>query len=274
MPSAPSHLDAALLRKTRLKFFLRRFIGEPYVGKRLKMRRLPSLLRRIPLPQPSRILEVGCEDGYFTEWLSRRYSQAAIEGLDIDAQQAAACEHWARRAARTSLHFRAGDILALDAHDIYDLILCLDVLGYIRDDRAALFRMAQALKPSGHLLIHQPNVRYQSFGGRISYISPQQASQITAGHVRHGYDPQEFAELMHSAGLQLIHLQTQQGRLSDLAHRIYNALEDPSFLRLFSIPFTDLLSFFDRHVPTRHGNTVFAIARRCCASSIRDARPQ
>jgi 2-polyprenyl-3-methyl-5-hydroxy-6-metoxy-1,4-benzoquinol methylase len=87
MADAPSLIpDAALLRKTRLKFMVRRIIGEPYVGKRLKMHHLPSLLRRLTLPKQSAILEVGCEDGYFTEWLSRRYPSATVEGLDIGAR--------------------------------------------------------------------------------------------------------------------------------------------------------------------------------------------
>src|SRR3989442_421898 len=138
MTDAPSRcIDPALLRKTRVKFFLRRLIGNPYVGKRLKMRYLQRLLRRIALPPQSRILEVGCEDGYSTEFLSRRYPDARVEGLDLDADQAAACELWARQSARSTLSFRADDVLTLNAPGAYDLILCLDVLGYIHDDRAA-----------------------------------------------------------------------------------------------------------------------------------------
>src|SRR5947209_17807771 len=96
----------ALVRKTALKFRIRRWIGEPYVGKRMKMRHLGRLLRGVSLPPEARILEVGSGDGVFCDWLARRFRGARVEGLEIDGEDVAACEVWARTTNRDSLHFR------------------------------------------------------------------------------------------------------------------------------------------------------------------------
>src|SRR5437667_3324247 len=103
--------NSALVRKTALKFRIRRLIGEPYVGKRMKMRHLGRLLRGVSLPPEARILEVGSGDGVFCDWLARRFRGARVEGLEIESEEAAACEEWARATDRRYLRFRQGDVL-------------------------------------------------------------------------------------------------------------------------------------------------------------------
>jgi 2-polyprenyl-3-methyl-5-hydroxy-6-metoxy-1,4-benzoquinol methylase len=272
MPSAATAIPGsaaearahAALRKTRLKFFLRRWIGEIYVGKRMKMRHLTRLVRKLPLPRAPRLLEVGCEDGTFCDWLTRLWPNATVEGLDRNASQIQACSRWAHGAGRSAtLRFRHGDILELDAPECYDLIICFDVLGYIPDDRGALRRIANALKPDGWLVVHQPNTTYQRLDGSFHHVSPEQAHLITDGHVRHGYRPDELRELLlHTPGLNVHAITPLHGRLTDLAYAIYVLLEHPAPLRVLALPFIDLLCEFDRRLPQKHGNTVCAIARK------------
>ena len=255
----------ALLRKTRLKFLIRRWVGELYAGKRMKMRHLTRLVRSLPLPSPPRLLEVGCEDGTFCDWLTRLWPQARVEGLDRNASQIAACARWAKDSGRAAnLRFVHGDVLEFDAREIYDLVICFDVLGYISDDRAAVRNMSNALKPGGWLVIHQPNTTYQRFDGTLHHVSPEHAHLITEGHVRHGYSRGELAALLASApDVKVEGIISLHGRLTDLAYQIYRWLEHPAPLRLLALPFIDLLCEFDRHFPNRHGNTLCAIARKC-----------
>ncbi len=57
------------LAKQHAKQVIRRVIGEPYVGKRLKMRRLGQVLPALKL-EPAAILDAGTEDATFVYWLA------------------------------------------------------------------------------------------------------------------------------------------------------------------------------------------------------------
>lgn len=256
--------DIAFDRKISRKFALRRTFGELYVGKRMKMHALRRVLPTLAPPPGGRVLEVGSEDGCFTEWLDRCWPQATLEGLEMDPAHARATARWAVENGRApKLTFRHGDLLTLGGSDTYDLIFCLDVLGYIRDDEAAIRRLAGALKPGGRLVVHQPNIRYREFSGRTHYVTPEEAGKITEGHVRHGYGPEDLSRLLESAGgLRVERLETWHGPFSDLAHRVYRFLERPAFLRLAALPLIDLLWLIDHWLPRKHGNTVFAVATK------------
>jgi SAM-dependent methyltransferase len=256
---------AALARKIRLKFLLRRLVGELYVGKRMKMRylrrALPALLA---LPQNARILEVGSEDGAFTDFLARLFPRATVHGMELRPDWAAGCAAWAA-AARRPIRFFQGDVLSLAATPQYDAIFCLDVLGYIPDDRRAVANMARALAPGGALVVHQPHPTYTTFNGTQHHVAPEDAGKITGGHVRHGYTVDELAALAASAGLVPQAIVRLHGRYSDLAHRLHRRLERPAPLRLLAAPLVDILWALDArasHAGVPDGNTVLAVLRK------------
>jgi len=96
-----------------------------------------------------RILDVGCGDGLFFERLERF---GRVEGVEPDPGLVTD-PRWRDRIT----------IAPLDPgvlpRDTYDLVLMLDVLEHIADDRAALDEIRSALRPGGHLLLTVPALR-------------------------------------------------------------------------------------------------------------------
>ncbi|WP_435009976.1 class I SAM-dependent methyltransferase [Tundrisphaera lichenicola] len=99
--------------------------------------------RRSPL---KRILDVGCGDGLFFDQLSRF---GRVEGLEPDPSLLSD-PRW-RSSIRTD---RLDHTFQAEAP--YDLLLMLDVLEHIEDDREALRSSIAALRPGGTLLITVP----------------------------------------------------------------------------------------------------------------------
>jgi methylase of polypeptide subunit release factors len=75
--------------KQLVKQAVRRTVGEPYVGKRMKLRRLPRVMAGLEAPRS--ILDAGAEDATFVYWLADRYPAARVTAVDIDAAAIAAC---------------------------------------------------------------------------------------------------------------------------------------------------------------------------------------
>jgi len=105
------------------------FLTDAYEQARL--RRLAELVR---LVAPSSVLEVGCAEGIFTEWLAR-YG-AEVVALDVSST---ACQRARRRAPQAQ-------VLAVPLDEYsderrFDLVVCAETLYYVGDVPAALAKM-------------------------------------------------------------------------------------------------------------------------------------
>lgn len=103
-------------------------------------------------PGPARILDVGCGDGLFFQALSRF---GDVEGIEPDASLVND-PRWRDRIKVARMGEAAIDLPA----ETYDLILMLDVLEHIADDRQALASLWDAQRPGGRLLITVPALNW------------------------------------------------------------------------------------------------------------------
>lgn len=244
----------------RVKQLMRSLIGEIYVGKRLKLRWLAPALNALAL-DPMRILDAGAEDATFTYWLADRYPRAEVVAVDVDAAAVEAC-----RAARPERYagrvdFVTGTFAGLPPSS-FDLVTLFDVLEHIEDDSGALRELHAALVPGGRLLVHVPANPYTDRKGRRHWVADGDAWRINAGHVRHGYRPDDLRDRAERAGFEVDVLDRWNRHWSTWAHDIYARLEHPAVLRPLSVPVTDVLAALDRRRPSTEGNTLWMVARR------------
>lgn len=244
--------------KQRIKQLVRALIGEPYVGKRLKMRCVDDWLDTARLPSRA-ILDAGSEDATFVYRLADRFPRAVVTAVDIDAQAIQACIEARPVRYHDRVDFRVTGFADLPPA-AFDLITIFDVLEHIPDDTAAVRDLSRALRPGGWLLAHVPRNRWRTFSGVEHWVADEDAWRINPGHVRQGYSPEGLRGLLAGAGLEVRDVRTWLGRWGVLAHAAYARLESPRPLRVLSVPVTDVCSWLDRRKPTPEGNTVFAAA--------------
>lgn len=117
-----------------------------FVGRR---RILTALIERWrPRTEPMRILEVGCGTGSNIAMLQRFGTVEAIEPDDHARAFAA---------QRTGIAIKGGYLPDVPLEDGgYDLIVLLDVLEHIPDDKGALTALRTKLAPGGRLLLAVP----------------------------------------------------------------------------------------------------------------------
>lgn len=106
-----------------------------------------------------RALDVGCGSGVFTAFLAEMgFSVLAIDESSgmLDAARRHCDEHLGD--AREGVEFRRSSVESVELPPrSFDVICCLSVLEYVRDDRAALRLLADALAPGGMLMLSVPN---------------------------------------------------------------------------------------------------------------------
>ncbi len=95
------------------------------------------------------LLEVGCGTGKTTAWLAAQVAPGRVKAIDFSPEMIA-------RAMAKGID---ADFACLDVcrdnlgRDRYDVILCLHSFPHFRDQAAALWNLAQALKPGGRLIV-------------------------------------------------------------------------------------------------------------------------
>lgn len=116
---------------------------------------LARLLRRIP--EGASVLELGPATGYFSRHL-REVLGCTVDAVELSAEMAAPARRWCRRLV-------VGDVEALDLErvldgEVYEVIVCADVLEHLRDPWSLARKLSRRLQPGGRLLLSVPNVAY------------------------------------------------------------------------------------------------------------------
>lgn len=97
------------------------------------------------------VLEVGCGTGVVLAAIRRAFPHMSLSGSDLFAQGLSYAH-----ARVPDADFYQMDACRMPFDEEFNLILALDVLEHIEDDRSALKEMHRSLKPGGHVIVTVP----------------------------------------------------------------------------------------------------------------------
>jgi arsenite methyltransferase len=113
-----------------------------------------ALIREALGAQPGeRVLDAGCGPGFYVaELLEEVGREGSVVGVDGSAAMLAVAAH--RCDGHANVAFHQADVMSLPVEDAsFDRALCVQVLEYVQDVRAALAEMRRALRPGGRLVV-------------------------------------------------------------------------------------------------------------------------
>ena len=197
-------------------------------------------------PGANQVLDAGSGFGQYVYGMAKKYPDWEIVGLDVKEEQIADCNDFFQKAGLHQARFELADLTQLSYVDQFDLILCVDVMEHIEEDRKVLNNYYRALKPGGMLLISTPSDQGGSDVEQHEH-SPQGAVGFIDEHVRDGYAISELEEKLITAGFDLSKLHYQYGAPGKLSWKL--SMKYPILMlnksRLFFmvLPFYYLLIF-------------------------------
>jgi 2-polyprenyl-3-methyl-5-hydroxy-6-metoxy-1,4-benzoquinol methylase len=164
--------------------------------------RVASVIAAVTDPKRRSVLEIGCGSGAF----SRLLSVSSYHGIDISP----AAIELARQKAKQQPLGPANNFKyeVADFHEwpcpsqSFDVVVCIDAVAYFRDQRLAIQKMAEALRPGGKLVLTtiNPFIYHR--------IQRTTSSPLQEGPVSHWLARSELHELVRSAGLSIESSQT------------------------------------------------------------------
>jgi SAM-dependent methyltransferase len=191
---------------------------------------------------PGQITDAGSGFGQYVYYLSKLYPDATINGLDIKQEQVEDCNHFfAGIKGHKKVRFQYADLTKLDEKEAWDLVLSVDVMEHIEDDRTVFRHLYNGLKPGGILLISTPSDQ----GG--SDVHHEHDESFIDEHVRDGYGMEEIGEKLREAGFSDIHIRYSYGAPGKISWKLSMKypilLANISKLFLLVLPFYYLLVF-------------------------------
>ena len=127
------------------------------------------------------ILEVGCGAGWLCPAL-KQFGQVTATDLSDEVL--------ARAHERVpGVRFIAGDFMALEFEDQFDVIVTLEVLSHVADHDAFIAKLSALLRPGGYLILATQN---RPVLEKFNTVAPQQQP----GHLRRWFDRNELKALL------------------------------------------------------------------------------
>jgi trans-aconitate 2-methyltransferase len=111
-----------------------------------------DLAARVAIPNPRRVMDLGCGPGNSTEVLAERWPQAELTGLDSSADMIAKA-----RGVHPEWRWCAGDIAEwTNGEDSFDVVFSNAAMQWVSDHQSAFPRLLKHVAPGGALAVQMP----------------------------------------------------------------------------------------------------------------------
>jgi SAM-dependent methyltransferase len=160
------------------------------------------------LPQPGRLLDIGCGTGRLLHLAHRAGWQ--VKGLELSPPMAAYVHE------RLGVDVMVGDFLTLDPapedREAYDVVCLRHVLEHLPDSLGAMRRIHALTRPGGHVLVEIPNVealakKWLRLVVGLGLHRRRYSEDFIAGHCNE-FCRRSFAELLARTGFRLVRWET------------------------------------------------------------------
>ncbi len=175
---------------------------------------LRSLFAKLQDRQPVQVLDAGTGFGQYAYYMTKTFPSANILAVDIKQDYLDnAKQFFSKTPYKNRIGFGFEDLTDLKTTGPFDLILSVDVMEHIEDDRAVFRNFAKVLNKGGFVVINTPSDQ----GG--SDVSGDDESSFIGEHVRDGYNIEELQDKLRDAGLTPVEAKYTYGRYGSFAWR-------------------------------------------------------
>lgn len=216
-----------------LKIYLRIF-GFPDIGFQSRAHYFQKIIKGLNF---TKILDAGTGSGVYANYLYYHFPKAVTYAIDINKEMI----KQAKKLFPSRIHFTLGDILYLKKRNYFDLIVCIDVLEHILDNKKALKNFSQALESKGKLIIHVPKRKFYLY---FNSLPLPQHSQ----HRNEGFSVSELKNKLKIYNFKINKIQMTIGPLEELGWELnwFFIQKTPYIICGLFYPLWFLLAWIDR----------------------------
>jgi len=164
------------------------------------------------------ILDAGSGFGQYTWSMTKLGTDYRVTGVDVKEEQIEDCDRFFEKIGKGErVQFRVDDLTRLVEPQAYDLILSVDVMEHIEEDRLVFHNFYESLVPGGMVLISTPSDK----GGSDAHDHEGDGiSGFIDEHVRDGYSREDITSKLEEAGFGSIDCRYSYGKPGHLSWKL------------------------------------------------------
>jgi SAM-dependent methyltransferase len=198
-------------------------------ARRLRLAVAEREVRAFSRGRPVRVLDAGCGDGLLSLSMAKRNPEWDLLGVDRNEGALAGARERARARRLPNVRFVQADLEEPLSSVGFDVVLAIECLSEIPDDRRALEVLAAGLGPGGLLVAQVPDREWRP-------VLPGSATTWRE-QVRQGYDADEIAAALSALGLEAIAVEPTFHALVQAAQDLRDRIKDRGLpIRLAAFP--------------------------------------
>ncbi|MBN1999981.1 methyltransferase domain-containing protein [candidate division KSB1 bacterium] len=229
------------------------------------------LLKAVSNKSVKSFLDVGCGMGQHAFAVAQKYPHIQSVGLEVDAEQVADCNTYARKRGLTNITFIVQDLETFIAERKYDVILCSHILEHIHNDLKVISAMYSSLNDKGILIIYVPTSEERVLpwlGRSIHQMVKASGDKYPHQHVRY-YTLGELVGKLKRNHFMIKYSKITYGHYGRLAYDIVTSVQYSPFFKLvfpFYLimihPIVLVLMWADFKGNNKDGNGLLVVAQK------------
>jgi SAM-dependent methyltransferase len=214
------------------------------------------------------IYDAGSGYGQYTYFMTNHMMPCTIYSVDIKEKWINDSREFFERQNITNVDFAVEDLTEVDHQNRFDLIVCVDVMEHIKEDKKVFHNFYNALKKGGYILINSPSI----YGG--SDVHNEKEESFISEHARDGYSNEDLELKLNPLGFSNYRSRYTYGFWGDKAWRL--GIKYPMvmlnaskvlfiilpFYYLLTFPFTLIMMNLDFLTKNRVGSGINFIAKK------------
>ena len=223
-----------------------------------------KLIKEIYPDKLSKFQMYDAGGGYlqYSDYILANYENAKVFAVDIKDDYINEYSHFIKNTEKDSrFDYYCADLQTYTPNRKFDLIIAIDIMEHIENDRAVLDNFYKVLNNSGKLIISTPSTF-------------DEAAAFTEEHVRPGYDKENIIEKLITAGFKIDKFKYTYGKYGAKYWKL--AMKTPLNLLqksklfflflpvyyLFTYPIISVLMRLDQKKENRIGNGILIVASK------------
>jgi SAM-dependent methyltransferase len=206
--------------------------------------------------RPARVLDAGCGDGLLALALAARHPNWTLTGMDLREELLRGARERAANRGLANASFEPADLTRPLPDSGFDVVMALECLSEIPDDRGALRSMAGALAPGGLFVVQAPDRDWKPV--------LKGSAGTWRDEVRHGYSKAGLHDALTEAGFEEIEIEPTFRSATTLAQELRDRVKDRGLaVRAILFPVMVAAVRIERWgLSPGPANALFALAKR------------
>lgn len=183
------------------------FFGIPHIGLQVRALYFKRFIEHFEFIS---ILDAGCGLGFYSFYLSQKYPLRKVDACDNNPETIEIVRKIRDRLQFDNLHVFQKNLVDLSESNKYDLVICIDVLEHIKEDKRVIENIYKALRPGGIFYLHVPQKNQKVHFQRFRNLTCK-------GHERKGYVKEQMIQLLEKEGFEIRKMTGTFGWFTSLA---------------------------------------------------------